>query len=74
MEVPDIPRVEAPNPFNYSEQQLADKKAALKRAVELYPNVPLFYAELAYDLCMNTPEDELQTVMNRCDEPPRKRD
>ena len=60
------------NPFNYSEAQLADKDLALKKLKEYYPNVPTYYAELVYDMCVNTEQEKLEEIMRKVDTEPSK--
>lgn len=70
--VPGMSRKEEANPFNYTEDQKAIKKLALKQMAELWPTVNPTWAEWVYDLCKNTDEDELQKIMVKCDTNPPK--
>jgi hypothetical protein len=65
--VPGFERKKHENPYNYSESQLADKDLCLKRSREYYPTVPTYYAELAYDLCINTEQKKLEEIMKKID-------
>ena len=61
------------NPYNYTEQQLLDRRLAVKTMLELWPSVSKLHAEWVYDLCKNAPDDELEALMKRVDEvPPRQ--
>jgi len=60
------------NPYNYTEAQLADKDLALKKLKEYYPNVPTYYAELVYDMCVNTEQEKLEELMKKVDTEPSK--
>lgn len=70
--VEGLERVKHENPYNYTESQLAEKDLALKKLKEYYPDVPTYYAELAYDLCLNTPQDKLDEIMKKIDTEPSK--
>jgi hypothetical protein len=70
--VPGFERKKHENPYNYSEAQLADKDLALKKLKEYYPTVPTFYAELVYDMCVNTEADKLEEIMKKVDSEPSK--
>ncbi len=72
--VEGIPRREQDNPFQYTEDQMAARKLAVKQAMELYPGVAQLHAEWAYDLCVNTPPEELQEIMHRVDTNPSRRE
>ena len=65
--IPGYERMKHENPYNYSEAQLADKDLALKKLREYYPTVPTYYAELAYDLCINTEQKKLEEIMKKVD-------
>lgn len=67
-----LSRTEAQNPYNYTEDQQATKRLALKTMKELWGNVPDLYASWAYDLCVNTPEDELKEIMRKVEEEPSR--
>ena len=70
--VPGLERKKHENPFNYTESQLADKDLALKKLKEYYPDVPTFYAELVYDLCVNTEQEKLEEIMKKIDSEPSR--
>ena len=67
-----ISRKEPENHFNYTEDQLAEKKLALKTMCELLPDVSPLYAEWVYDMCKNTPEDKLKEIMKKVEEEPSR--
>ena len=70
--VPGLERKKHENPFNYTDLQLSDKDLALKRLKEYYPTVPTFYAELVYDMCVNTEQEKLEEIMKKIDSEPSK--
>ena len=68
----ELPRHQPSNPYDYTEAQLADKKRALEELSRLYPDVNSLWREWVYDLCVNTPEDELEAMKRRINaSPPR---
>jgi hypothetical protein len=74
MEVKDIPRHKADNPFNYTEDDLAEKALALEKMKTIYPTVPLYYAELVYDLCKNTDKSKIEEIKQKIENTPFKYD
>ena len=70
--VPGLERKKHENPFKYTDSQLAEKDLALKKLKEYYPTVPTFYAELVYDLCINTEQEKLEEIMKKIDSEPTK--
>ena len=74
MNVKDIPRHKAENPFNYIDDDLAEKALALEKMKTIYKDVPLYYAELVYDLCKNTPQDKIEEIKQKIESTPFKYD
>ena len=70
--IPGLEKKKHENPYNYSEAQLSDKDLALKKLKDYYPTVPTFYAELVYDMCINTEADKLAEIMEKIDLEPTK--
>ena len=70
--VPGYERTKNDNHFGYTEDQLGEKKLAIKTMMELYPGVPYTHAEWVYDLCKNTPQKELDEIMGRVDSEPSR--
>ena len=70
--IPGYEKKKHENPYNYTESQLAEKDLALKKLREYYPTVPTFYAELAYDMCVNTEQKKLEEIMQKVDKEPTK--
>lgn len=70
--IPGYEKIKHENHFNYTEDQLGEKKLALKMMMELYPGVPYTHCEWVYDLCKNTKDSELQDIMRKVDEEPSK--
>lgn len=74
MQVDGYERSTEPNPFMYDEDQMVERRLAVKTMLELWPTVSKLHAEWVYDLCKNLPNDELQEVMRKVDEvPPRQK-
>jgi len=67
-----LSRKEADNPFNYNDDDNAKKRLALKTMKELWPEVPDMYASWIYDMCVNTPEDELKKIMEKTETEPSR--
>ena len=62
-EIDTIPRHEPENPFKYTRKQLAERKRVLKDIRRDYPTVPVAWAEMIYDFCQNTPEEEIENII-----------
>lgn len=65
LEVEGMERHKQENPFNYTEDQLAEKKLALHNMKIIYPDVNPFYAELVYDMCKNTDEAKIELLKQK---------
>ena len=65
MEVEGLERHKQENPFNYSDDQLAEKKLALHNMKIIYPDVNPFYAEIVYDMCKNTDENKIELLKQK---------
>ena len=44
---------------------MAEKTRALKELAQLYPDVNPLWREWVYDVCVNTPPDQLETMKRR---------
>ena len=64
-QIPDMPRAKHKDPFNYTEEQLLQKKIDMKLIKELYPNVNEYYAEMVYDMLKNTTEAEQEEIKKK---------
>jgi hypothetical protein len=74
MDVKEFPRKQHENHFNYTDDQLAEKKLALEKLKIIYPTVPQYYAELVYDLCVNTDPVKIEAIKKKIEETPFKYD
>ena len=74
MDVKDIPRHKAENPFKYNDDDLAEKALALEKMKTIYPTVPLYYAEMVYDLCKNTAQSKIEELKQKIESTPFKYD
>ena len=74
MDIKDIPKHKAENPFKYNEDDLAEKVLALEKMRTIYPTVPLYYAELVYDLCKNTAQAKIEEIKQKIESTPFKYD
>jgi hypothetical protein len=72
MEVPGFERKKHENFFNYTDDQLAEKQLALKTMKELWPNTPTYYAELVYDMCLNSTKEEIDKIKEKIETTPFK--
>jgi len=70
--VPGYERKSQDNLFTYTDDELIEKKLALKTMMELYPDVSYMHAEWVYDLCKNKKEDEINEIKKRVDKNPSK--
>ena len=60
----DLPRYQAPNPYNYTPVQLAKRTRDLKQIVRDFPTVPPLWCEWMYDVIENTPPEEVEKIIN----------
>jgi anti-sigma28 factor (negative regulator of flagellin synthesis) len=74
MDISGIPRHKADNPFNYTDDELAEKALALEKMKTIYKDVPLYYAELVYDLCKNTNQAKIEEIKQKIESTPFKYD
>jgi archaellum component FlaC len=74
MDISGIPRKKADNPFNYTDDELAEKALALEKMKTIYKDVPLYYAELVYDLCKNTAQSKIEEIKQKIESTPFKYD
>ena len=72
MEVEGFERKKHDNPFNYNDDELMEKQLALKTMKELWPDVPLYYAELVYDMCKNKTQEEIDKIKEKVEKEPFK--
>ena len=69
MEVNGLERAKHANVFNYTDDELADKKLALHNMKIIYPDVNPYYAELVYDMCKNNSQEDIEKLKKKCLEP-----
>jgi hypothetical protein len=74
MEVEGLERIKTINHFNYTEEQLAEKELCLKQLAIIYPNVNRYYAELVYDMCKNTSDEQMEILKKKALEPFKYKD
>jgi hypothetical protein len=74
MDIKGIPRKQHENHFNYTDDQLAEKTLALEKLKIIYPTVPQYYAELVYDLCVNTDPVKIEAIKKKIEVTPFKYD
>jgi len=59
----EFERYKEPNPFNYSELELAKRKKALIDAEKDFPNVPPKWIEWLYDVLEQKGEEEVKKII-----------
>jgi len=74
MEIEGLERKKADNPYNYTEEQQQEKLIALKTMKDIYPDVNPYYAEIIYDLCKNSSQEEIDKMKERIDKNPPKQE
>jgi hypothetical protein len=74
MDISGTTRYKPINHFNYSDDELAEKKLAMEKLKIIYPDVSPYYAEMVYDLCKNTDEAKMEEIKQRIDTTPFKYD
>ena len=74
MDISGIPRHKPENHFNYTEDDLAEKKLAMEKLKIIYPTVSSYYAEMVYDLCKNTDATKIEEMKQRVETNPFKYD
>ena len=72
LHIEGLERKKQDNPFNYTEEQLQEKQLALKTMKELYPDVSPFYADLVYDLCKNSTQEEIDKIKEKVNNTPSR--
>ena len=63
--VDGVSRYITPNPYGYDEAALAEKGRVLKELAQLYPDATPLWREWVYDVCVNTPPDQLEAMKRR---------
>lgn len=74
MDISGVPRYKPINHFNYSDDELAEKKLALEKMKIIWPETPEYYAEMVYDLCKNTDPTTIEEIKQRIETTPFKYD
>ncbi len=74
MEIEGLERKKGDNPYNYNEEQQQEKLIALKTMKDIYPDVNPYYAEIIYDLCKNSSQEEIDKMKERIDKNPPKQE
>jgi len=72
MNVDGIPRHKHDNPFNYNDDELAEKTLALEKMKIIYKDVPMYYAELVYDMCKNNDQNVIDKIKQKVESTPFK--
>jgi hypothetical protein len=72
MDVKGLPRHKHDNPFNYTDDELAEKALALEKMKTIYKDVPMYYAEMVYDMCKNNDQKALDEIKQKIENTPFK--
>ena len=72
MNVDGLPRHKHENPFNYTDDELAEKTLALEKMKIIYKDVPTYYAEMVYDLCKNNDQTKIDEIKQKIESTPFK--
>lgn len=60
----NLPKHEPSNPYNYTKVQYAKRTRDIKAMLRDFPTVPPMWAEWLYDVIENTPQDEVEAIIN----------
>jgi precorrin isomerase len=74
MDVKGLPRHKHDNPFNYTDDELAEKALALEKMKTIYKDVPMYYAEMVYDMCKNNDQSTIDIIKQKIENTPFKYD
>ena len=72
MDVKGLPRHKHDNPFNYTDDELAEKALALEKMKTIYKDVPMYYAEMVYDMCKNNDQKAIDIIKEKIENTPFK--
>jgi len=72
MDVKGLPRHKHDNPFNYTDDELAEKALALEKMKTIYKDVPMYYAEMVYDMCKNNDQSTIDEIKQKIENTPFK--
>ena len=64
LDLATIPRKERPNPYNYTNLEIAERDATLENMAKQHPTIPFTWLEYVYDLVKNKPEEEIKKIIN----------
>ena len=62
--VSEMKRYEPENPYNYTNEELAERKKALKDLEKDYPHLPFGWLEMVYDFHKSTDPEEVTRIIN----------
>ena len=60
----EMKRYEPENPYNYTNEELAERKKALKDLEKDYPHLPFGWLEMVYDRHKSTDPEEVTKIIN----------
>ena len=59
-----FPRHKEENPFHYTQLEKAERAKAIRDMAKDYPNLPGAWLDMAYDFWKNTPQKEVEDIIN----------
>ena len=62
------------NPFNYTEDEICEKKLHLLTMKNLYPHVSPAHADMIYDMCKNNTPERIEELKKLASEPFKYKD
>ena len=65
IQVDDIPRHVEENHYNYTKVEQAERSKAIKDMAKDYHNLPQGWLEMVYDFWKNTPEEQVNDIINK---------
>ncbi len=64
LDLSTIPRKEIPNPYGYSNLEIAERNEMLENMLRSHPTIPFKWLEYVYDLVKNKPEEDIKKIIN----------
>jgi len=64
LDLSTISRKEIPNPYGYSNLEIAERNEMLENMLRSHPTIPFKWLEYVYDLVKNKPEEDIKKIIN----------
>ena len=72
LKIEGLERKKQENHYNYTDDQLLEKKISLKLMKDTYPLSNEYYNEMIYDLCVNTSAEDMEELKKKIETTPFK--